>query len=331
MSAVPLLKVGRLTISFPARGGPALAVREVSFALRAAEVVALVGESGSGKTLTALTILGLLPAAARLESGTIRLGGEEVLGRPEVELRAIRGRRIAMVFQEPRSALNPVLDLETQIVEAVRAHSSVDRQTARQRALALLELLRMPDAARRLKAFPHELSGGQRQRAMLAVALAAGPEILLADEPTTALDPPLELEVLQLLARLRDELKVAILWITHDLQAVAELSDHILVMHAGEVVEQGPTAKLLAAPLHPYTRALLAARPRLAGAPGRARFSTLPGQAPSPEARPAGCAFHPRCAELLDRCRHERPGWHEPAPGHGALCWLLAPSAEPVG
>jgi len=331
MSAAPLLEVGQLTISFPASGGPALAVREASFALRAAEVVALVGESGSGKTLTALAILGLLPAAARLESGTIRLGGEELLGRPESELRAIRGRRIAMVFQEPRSALNPVLDLETQIAEAVRAHSPVDRQAARKRALELLDLLRMPDAARRLKAYPHELSGGQRQRAMLAVALAAGPELLLADEPTTALDLPLELEVLQVLARLREELGVAILWITHDLQAVAELSDRVLVMHAGEVVEQGPTAKLLAAPLHPYTRALLAALPRFAGAPGRGPLPTLPGQAPSPEARPAGCAFHPRCAAVLERCRSERPGWHEPAPGHGALCWLLAPVAEQAG
>ncbi len=328
MAAAPLLEVGRLTISFPGSGGPALALREASFTLRAAEVVALVGESGSGKTLTALAILGLLPAAARVESGTIRLGGEELLGRPEAELRAIRGRRVAMVFQEPRSALNPVLDLETQITEAVRAHSAADRPTARQRALALLDLLRMPDAARRLRAYPHELSGGQRQRAMLAVALAAGPELLLADEPTTALDLPLELEVLQVLARLREELRVAILWITHDLHAVAELSDRVVVMHAGEVVEQGPTAEVLAAPLHPYTRALLAARLRLDDAPRRGFFPTLPGQAPNPEARPPGCAFHPRCAEVLDRCRRERPGWHEPAPGHGALCWLLGPAAE---
>lgn len=332
--APPLLEVSGLEIRFPGGERPFEVVRGASLTVERGEIVGLVGESGSGKSLTALAILGLVPPPGRIAGGSIRLDGRELVGLPESELRAVRGARIGLVFQEPMAALNPVLTLETQICEAVRAHpdrlhaggARVTARAARARALELLELLAIPDPQRRLGEYPHQLSGGQRQRAMLAIALAAGPELLIADEPTTALDVTLQAQVLELLERLRRELGLAILLITHDLAVVAESCDRVLVMYAGEIVERAAAAELFAQPAHPYTRALLASIPVLGAPAPRGELPAIPGQVPAADRLPAGCVFEPRCADAIARCRDERPGWVElPATGaaRGARCLRL--------
>ncbi len=334
MPAPPLLEVSGLEIRFPGTSGgsagePCSVVRGVSLTVERGEFVGLVGESGSGKSLTALAILGLVPPPGRIVGGSVRLDGENLLELAERDLRPVRGGRIALVFQEPMAALNPVLTLETQICEAVRAHPArvaghagggrVTARAARARALELLELLAIPDPVRRLRAYPHQLSGGQRQRAMLAIALAAGPDLLIADEPTTALDVTLQAQVLELLERLRRELGLAILLITHDLAVVAESCDRVLVMYAGEVVESATSDVLFAHPAHPYTRALLASIPVLGSPAPRGALPAIPGQVPSADQLPAGCAFHPRCSFRIERCASERPAWVELASTRGGL------------
>ena len=330
----PLLEVSGLEIRFPGAGPAApefAVVRGAALAVDRGEIVGLVGESGSGKSLTALAILGLVPPPGRVVGGSIRLDGRELVGLPERELRAIRGARIGLVFQEPMAALNPVLTLETQICEAVRAHRDPQGHrpsacAARDRALELLELLAIPDPVRRLGEYPHQLSGGQRQRAMLAIALAAGPELLIADEPTTALDVTLQAQVLELLARLRRELGLAILLITHDLAVVAESCDRVLVMYASEIVEGASAAELFAQPAHPYTRALLASIPVLGEPAPRGHLPAIPGQVPPADRLPSGCVFEPRCPARIERCRSERPVWVELASGgggRGARCLRL--------
>lgn len=338
-----LLEVTGLEIRFPARfvgrsggrsGGryaaedrPFEVVRGVDLAVARGEFVGLVGESGSGKSLTALAILGLVPPPGEVVAGKILLDGRDLGGLAEHEMRAVRGGRIGFVFQEPMAALNPVLSLETQICEAVRAHrksgARVGAGAARARALELLELLAIPDPVRRLREFPHQLSGGQRQRAMLAIALAAGPELLIADEPTAALDVTLQAQVLELLARLRRELDLAILLITHDLAVVAESCDRVLVMYAGEIVEQASAEQLFAQPAHPYARALLAAIPVLGRPAPRGEMPTIPGQVPAADRLPPGCVFEPRCVSRIDRCAGERPRWVELGRGRGGRCLRL--------
>ena len=262
-----LLAVRGLTIAFPGEGGWRPVVRGVSLAVERGEIFGLVGESGSGKTLTALAILGLLPANARVTSGSIELQGAEgtvdLLALGPRELRRVRGGRIGLVFQEPATALNPAYTLGFQIVEAVRAHRTLSRHEARDEAVRLLDRVALPDARRRLDDYPHQLSGGQAQRAMIAMALAGGPDLLLADEPTTALDVTLQAQILELLEDLRRDLGLSVLLITHDLGVVAETCDRVAVMHAGEIVEEAAVEALFRAPAHPYTRALLAAVPRL--------------------------------------------------------------------
>jgi len=333
--AAPLLELSGLDIRFPGatRALPEFAVvRGAALAVARGEIVGLVGESGSGKSLTALAVLGLVPPPGRVAGGSIRLDGRELLGLPERELRAIRGARIGLVFQEPMAALNPVLTLETQICEAVRAHPDrqgrrVNAHAARTRALELLELLAIPDPRRRLGEYPHQLSGGQRQRAMLAIALAAGPDLLIADEPTAALDVTLQAQVLDLLARLRRELGLAILLITHDLAVVAESCDRVLVMYAGEIVEQAAAAELFSRPAHPYTRALLASIPVLGEPAPRGQLPAIPGQVPAADRLPAGCVFEPRCAARIPRCAADRPAWVDlpstAAAPRGARCLRL--------
>ncbi|MEA2601628.1 MAG: peptide/nickel transport system ATP-binding protein [Acidobacteriota bacterium] len=273
-----LLEVRGLTIAFsgafPERAGWRPVVRDVSLTVGRGEIFGLVGESGSGKTLTALAVLGLLPPAARVIAGSILLHGEqgatELLGLPPRELRRIRGGRVGLVFQEPATALNPAYTIGFQIVEAVQAHRQVSRREARDEAVRLLDRVALPDARRRLDDYPHQLSGGQRQRAMIAMALAGGPDLLLADEPTTALDVTLQAQILELLEDLRQDLGLSVLLITHDLGVVAETCDRVAVMHAGEIVETATVEALFRAPAHPYTRELLAAVPRLgafSGAP----------------------------------------------------------------
>ncbi|HXO20296.1 MAG TPA: ABC transporter ATP-binding protein [Thermoanaerobaculia bacterium] len=261
-----LLTVDGLEVAFPGPpGGPPWVpvVRGVSFAVGRGEIVGLVGESGSGKTLTALAILRLVPPLGRIRAGRVLLGGEDLLALPERELRRVRGARIGLVFQEPGAALDPVYTVGFQIAEALRAHRRLSRRAARAEAADLLERVAMPDPGRRLGDYPHQLSGGQRQRVMIAIALACAPELLIADEPTTALDVTIQAQILELLERLRAELGLSVLLITHDLAVVAETCDRALVMSAGELVEEAPMADLFARPAHPYTRALLSFLPAL--------------------------------------------------------------------
>jgi len=260
----PLLTVDRLTVTVPGAAGPVPVVREASFTVGRGELLGLVGESGAGKSLTAYAILRLLPPGARAAGGRVLLEGRDLLALPEAEMRAVRGRRIAMVFQEPMTALNPAFTVGFQVVEAVRAHRPLGRRGAREEAVALLDRVAIPDPRSRLGSYPHELSGGQRQRVVIAMALACRPDLLLADEPTTALDVTVQAQILDLLASLREELGLAVLLITHDLAVVAQRCERAVVMHGGRVVEEGPVEPLFRAPEHPHTRALLAAA---AGAP----------------------------------------------------------------
>jgi peptide/nickel transport system ATP-binding protein len=344
LSGPDLLTIDDLRVSFAGQGGsrrgrrPVEAVRGVSFAVSRGEIVGLVGESGSGKSLTALAILGLTPADARV-SGRIRLApmGEDLLTLSPRRLRQVRGGRVGMIFQEPASALNPVFSIGFQVTEALRAHRSLSRplsgKKARDEAVRLLDLVALPEPRRRLADYPHQLSGGQRQRVMIAMALAAGPDLLLADEPTTALDVTVQAQVLALLLRLRDELGLAVLLITHDFGVVAETCDRAVVLYAGEVVEEAPVGELLAHPAHPYTRALLASLPRLdaATAGSRQPLPAIPGQPPAPGALPVGCAFVPRCAEAFAPCEGERPELYEIGGGRRARCFLHRPPPPPPG
>jgi peptide/nickel transport system ATP-binding protein len=324
----PLLRIRDLSIAFPERDGDLFAVRHLSIDVEPGEVVGLVGESGSGKSLTALAVLGLVPPPGRITGGSIELAGRELRGLDEAAYRTVRGARIGLVFQEPGAALNPVLTIGTQIVEAIRAHRDVSRAEARRRAVELLDLLAMPDAEARLRSYPHELSGGQKQRALMAIALAAEPELLLADEPTTALDVTVQAQVLDLLERLRREKGLGILLITHDLGIVARSCDRIVVLYAGEVVEEGAAEPVLRAPAHPYTRGLLASVPQLGEDASDGLLATIPGTVPSLRDRPSGCPFHPRCDVRRSDCSTSEPPWVDLGEGRGARCVLLATEAK---
>jgi oligopeptide/dipeptide ABC transporter ATP-binding protein len=295
----------------------------VSFAVHAGEVLGLVGESGSGKTLTALSILRLVPnPPARIVGGRILLGEVDLLALPERALRHVRGRSVAMVFQEPMTSLNPVLTIGEQIAEVVRVHEGAGRPAARNRAVEMLRRVRIPDPERRAHEYPHQLSGGMRQRAMLAMALAGRPRLLIADEPTTALDVTVQAQIVELLRDLQAELELAILWITHDLVLLSGFASRLLVMYAGRIVEEGPAGEVLHAPRHPYTEALLRAMPQGNGA-GRAPLETIPGTVPDPGALPAGCAFAPRCGRVMERCHAAPPPPLSAGPGRQARCYLL--------
>ncbi|MEM7356031.1 MAG: ABC transporter ATP-binding protein [Acidobacteriota bacterium] len=324
-----LLEIERLSLRF---GEGAEVLRQVSLHVRRGEIVALVGESGCGKTLTALSILGLLPAAARTVGGRIELAGEgDLLRLDRARRRQIRAQRVSMIFQEPMSALNPVLSIGFQITESLCTVRKVARAEARERARELLSMVAMPDPERRLRSYPHQLSGGQLQRAMIAMALASEPDLLLADEPTTALDVTVQAQVIELLLDLRRRLELAVLLITHDLGVVAQCADRVLVMYCGQIVEEATVEELFAQPAHPYTRALLRAVPRLDG--GGSDLAGIPGRVPDPGELPGGCSFHPRCHEALDVCRQEAPGRLSAQGGaaagtadaqHLGRCWLLA-------
>jgi peptide/nickel transport system ATP-binding protein len=326
----PLLAVDDLRITFPGPDGPVDVVREASLTVGAREVVGLVGESGSGKTMTALAVLRLVPEPGRIAGGSVRLNGVELMTLSEPELRRVRGGSIGMVFQEPAAALDPVFTVGYQLVETIRAHRSVTRSAARRRAEELLGLVAVPEPHRRLDAYPHQLSGGQRQRVMLALALAADPQLLLADEPTTALDVTLQAQMLELLLSLREKLGLGILLVTHDLAVVAATCDRVAVMYCGEVVEEAPTATLFASPAHPYTRGLLAAVPRLGQPAPRGKLPTIPGTVPDPRRRPPGCAFHPRCPFVMPTCRVQHPPFYVPAPNVKARCFLHDPAIVAV-
>jgi peptide/nickel transport system ATP-binding protein len=326
-----LLEVRDLRVGLDTARGPADALRGVSFSLRRGETLGLIGESGCGKSMTALALLGLLPPGARMR-GSIRFAGQELVGLPEPALGKLRGNRIGMVFQEPMTALNPLHTLGAQVAEPLRVHQGLTRAAARAQALRLLERVRLPQAAQRLDAYPHQLSGGQRQRIGLAMALACAPDLLVADEPTTALDVTIQGEILDLIAELVRDGDMALLLISHDLGVMARSCARLLVMYGGSIVESGPTRGVFERLAHPYTRGLFGARPRL-GATRGTRLPTIPGRVPELADLAQGCPFAQRCAWAVGECSAAPPPWVElaapadpAAPGvaHGARCLRLA-------
>ncbi|MEW6659558.1 MAG: ABC transporter ATP-binding protein [Thermodesulfobacteriota bacterium] len=319
--APPLLQVQDLQVHFATPGGAVRAVAGVSFHLQAGETLGLVGESGCGKTVTALSILRLLPASHARVSGEISFAGDDLQTLPDPEMRRVRGNRIAMVFQEPMTALNPVYTIGEQVAEALRWHRGLGHQAAWSAAAQALTRVGLPDAERRLGQYPHQLSGGLRQRALIAMALACEPQLLIADEPTTALDVTIQAQILALLKRLKEEMGLAVLFITHNLGIVAQTTERVAVMYAGALMEQAATPELYRHPAHPYTRSLLAAVPRLDfhHPPGET-LAAIQGQVPSLAAPPPGCLFQDRCPEAQPRCL-EAPPWVEVGRGHLVRCW----------
>jgi peptide/nickel transport system ATP-binding protein len=319
-----LLDVRDLRVAFPGTTTPIHPVDGVSFTLARGETLALVGESGCGKSLTALALLQLVPRPGRVANGSVRLGDTDIATLSGEALRAVRGRRIGMVFQDPLTSLNPVLRVGDQVAEGLVAHGMATKAEAAKRAVALLKEVGIADAEERARAYPHQLSGGMRQRVGIAIALAAEPEILIADEPTTALDVTVQAQILELIDRLRQERGMAVLLITHDLGVVAGRADRVAVMYAGQIVEQAMTKELFARPGHPYTRGLLASVPRIAG--GQGRLTPILGTVPPPALWPPACRFEPRCPERFGKCALVHPPLLPAGPGHESRCWLLEPS-----
>jgi oligopeptide/dipeptide ABC transporter ATP-binding protein len=330
----PLLEVKGLRTEFRSGGSSFAAVDGISFSLAPGETLGIVGESGCGKSVTSLSIMRLVPnPPGRITAGDIRLEGRNLLDLPESAMRAVRGDDIAMIFQEPMTSLNPVQTVGDQIIEAVQLHRSLSAAAARARALEMLQLVKIPSPETRLDEYPHQLSGGMRQRVMIAMALACDPTLLIADEPTTALDVTIQAQILDLLRDLRERTGAAIMLITHDLGVVAELAHRVIVMYAGRIVEEAPVGLLFADPQHPYTLGLLGSIPRL-GSDGDERLTAIEGVVPNPYALPPGCRFSPRCPLADEKCRSEQPALREIVPGHRAACWkapldlVLAEAAE---
>ncbi len=318
-----LVSIQDLTVQFRTDRGWITAIEDVSFDIAEGDCLGMVGESGSGKSVTALAMLRLhAKGSSRIASGRIVHAGQDLLQADEAELRRIRGRDIAMVFQDPMSSLNPVLTVCDQISETLRLHQGLSRPQARQRAIELLDLVRIPDARRRVDDYPHRLSGGMRQRVMIAIAIACRPRLLIADEPTTALDVTIQAQVLELLRELRAELGMAVLLISHDLGVIAEFARRVIVMYAGRVVEEAPVGPLFRAPRHPYTEGLMAAMPALDAGPDDepSRLQAIPGRIPDPSEPIAGCRFGPRCAHAQASCHAAAPALVTIADGHRLRC-----------
>ncbi|MBO0763874.1 MAG: ABC transporter ATP-binding protein [Hyphomicrobiaceae bacterium] len=318
----PVLSVRHLKVGFPTRRGTLTAVDGVSFDIAAGEVLGVVGESGAGKSLTGAAIIGLIEPPGRILGGEIYLGGQRIDTLTAEAMRKVRGRRIGTVFQDPLTSLNPLYPIGDQIVETIRTHTPLSRAAARKRAVALLRETGVQGAEERLDGYPHEFSGGMRQRVVLALALCAEPELLIADEPTTALDVSIQAQIIALLKRLAKERGTAVLIITHDMGVIAEMADRVSVMYSGRIVEIGPVREVVLSPRHPYTRGLMGSIPPLAARVPR--LTQIPGAMPRLDAIPAGCAFHPRCPQAFDRCRVERPERLAVAPSCEAACWLYA-------
>jgi peptide/nickel transport system ATP-binding protein len=322
-----LLEVEGLGTWFYTRQGIVKAVDGVDFQVAAGETLAIVGESGCGKSMTALSLLRLIPdPPGRIVSGVVKLGGRDLLKISEEEMRRVRGNEISMIFQEPMTSLNPVMTIGRQISEALILHRDMDRKAALKRAVEMLDLVRIPEPAQRAKEYPHQLSGGMRQRAMIAMALACNPKVLIADEPTTALDVTIQAQILELILELQREFGATVILITHDLGVVAETARRVIVMYAGRKVEEAAVGELFSRPLHPYTVGLLASIPRLDLLRGEVRNATdrlqeIPGMVPPLFDLPEGCAFAPRCTKADELCRRERPVYEQKRTGHWAACW----------
>ena len=330
--AAPVLDVRGLKTVFRTRAGEIHAVNSVSFQLKPGEVLGVVGESGSGKSVTMMSLIGLLPSPpAEVRQGQVLLGGRDLLKVGAEELRQVRGAKVGFVFQDPMTSLNPVFTVGNQIMEPLRTHKGMTKAQAHDRAVELLELVGIPDAAKRLKSYPHQFSGGMRQRVMIAIALACDPDVLIADEPTTALDVTIQAQILELVKELRQKLGMAIIWITHDLGVIAAIADRVMVMYGGQVVEHAPVKDLFARPQHPYTRALLKTIPSIHGARAP-RLQVIEGQPPILTAEPTSCPFRARCVHALEVCAHRNPLRHavdDLAVGHGhdvACHWVAEPA-----
>ena len=318
----PLLQVENLQTEFQTPGGRVQAVRGVSFQVERGETVGIVGKSGSGKSVTSLSIMGLIPSPpGRVVGGSVRLDGEELIGKPARELQKLRGSRMAMVFQDPFSCLNPTMTLGAQVAEPIRLHQGASKAEAKERVLQLFRDVRIPNPEMRVRQYPHEISGGQRQRVMIAMAFACNPQLLIADEPTTALDVTVQAQVLSLMAAMQKKTDAGIVLITHDLGVVAEVCDRVLVMYAGMVVETGSVEQIFRAPKHPYTQGLLASLPQFQADRDR-RLATIAGQPPDLAHLPPGCPFTPRCPRRMPICPTREPAPTEPEPGQTTRCYL---------
>ena len=324
MNGAPLLEIRGLTTHYVSARGTRVtrAVQDVSFTLHDGETLGIVGESGSGKSTLALSLLRLLPTAARIVGGSIRFEGEDLLAKAESEMRHIRGKRMAMILQDPMASLNPLFTVGDQVAEPLRVHEGTSRRSAWDRARGLLGAVRISAPDMRVRNYPHELSGGMRQRIVGAIAISCGPRLLIADEPTTSLDVTIQAQYLSLLRELQRAQRLAMIFITHNLGIVARMCDAVAVMYGGRVVEAGPVREIFNAPRHPYTRALIESIPRLGEANGR--LTAIEGQPPDPAALPEGCAFHPRCPARLERCATERPRDTVVGAAHRTACWLHA-------
>jgi oligopeptide/dipeptide ABC transporter ATP-binding protein len=320
-----LLRVDRLTTVFDTPHGSVPAVNDVSFELRAGETLGLVGESGSGKSVTALSMMRLVQPPGRIASGRLLFKGRDLLTLDEERMRQVRGAEISLIFQEPMTALNPVFTVGDQIAETLLVHGRATRREARARAVELMEAVRIPDAASRVRDYPHQLSGGMRQRVMIAIALACRPSLVIADEPTTALDVTIQAQILDLLREMKAAFNLALLLITHDLGVVAETADRVAVMYAGRIVETGPVRSIFRSPAHPYTRGLLASIP---GGPRGTRLRAIDGSVPLLGQLPSGCAFHPRCPDRFDRCPTAPPPDYAAGPDQLAKCYLHDPAVR---
>jgi peptide/nickel transport system ATP-binding protein len=323
-AAAPLLAVEGLRVEFPTRRGTLVAVHDVSFAIAPGEVLGVVGESGAGKSVTGAAIIGLVDPPGRIAAGEIRLAGRRIDNLPYEAMRRVRGREIGAIFQDPLTSLNPLFTVGRQLVETIRAHLPLGEGDAQERAVALLEEVGIPAAARRIDHYPHQFSGGMRQRVVIALALAANPKLIVADEPTTALDVSIQSQIIQLIKRLCRDHGTAVMLVTHDMGVIAETADRVAVMYAGRIVEIGPVAQVIHHPQHPYTAGLMGSIPSIVDV--RERLTQIDGAMPRLSAIPPGCAFHPRCPQAFARCRSERPEL-VPAGATRAACWLRVGSA----
>ncbi|TCL63697.1 ABC transporter ATP-binding protein [Rhizobium sp. BK251] len=324
----PLLKIQNLTVDFGSPANPIRVVNGVSLEVEAGGSVGIVGESGSGKSVTSLAVMRLLPEICRISSGSVEFNGTDLLTLPARSMPQIRGRDIAMIFQEPMSSLNPVMTIGDQIGEAIKLHGNMSREQRRARVIELLKLVGIPNAEGRLGAYPHQFSGGMRQRVMIAMAVACNPKLLIADEPTTALDVTIQAQVLDLMQKIRRTLNTAVLLISHDLGVIAEVCDRVIVMYAGHVVEDGDVRSIFANPSHPYTRGLLQSIPRLSDEEGSQLYQ-IPGSVPAAGSVKAGCPFHARCPLRVDKCSSEMPPMFTFGSSHKAACWVTGEAAAP--